>query len=245
MMSMKRTHTCPCHLNTKLLKRITYQVILLIRVVLLLLTVVPRQWQGGKRKKLETLKKKLHCHRNTKPCFVLLASHQIFIMIKLFVASPLCVYIYNFLLPNTFSIVPHHYPSPPDNPNHIYTSTYVNTVHNHLNSNPNPLTLVYKLNLNSNPNPNPNLCFALRSNSGMGVKRVRSGLQRQQKRESQELQGEEEVVPEEEINDILGPENRKSPLETTFIPKSGKIWKSQAQRQKASQQRREGKMFVM
>ncbi len=80
----------------------------------------------------------------------------------------------------------------------------------------------------------------------MGVKRERSDLQRQQKREPQELQEEEEeVVPEEEINGVPGSENRRSPLETTFIPKSGRIWKSQAQRQKASQQRREGKMFAM
>ncbi len=85
----------------------------------------------------------------------------------------------------------------------------------------------------------------------MGVKRERCGLQLQQKKESQELQEEEEEeVPEEGVHDVLGREgnskNERSQLKAaTFIPKSGRIWKSQAQRQKASQQRREGKMFGM
>ncbi len=103
---------------------------------------------------------------------------------------------------------------------------------------PKPTNSIY------NPNTKSLLCITFKYSGSMGgVKRARSGLQRQQ--ESQEVQGEvEKVEPTKEIsNDVLGFENRKSPLETTtFTPKSGRIWKSQAQRQKASQQRREGNM---
>ncbi len=85
----------------------------------------------------------------------------------------------------------------------------------------------------------------------MGVKRERcGGLQLQQKKESQEELQEEEAPEEGVVNDVLGREGKnskngrsqlKAAAATTFIPKSGRIWKSQAQRQKASQQRRQGK----
>ncbi len=123
----------------------------------------------------------------------------------------------------------------------IVCTPYIVYIHFTTFVNPKPTNPIY------NPNTKSLLCITFKYSGSMGgVKRARSGLQRQQEKESQELQGEvEKVEPTKEIsNDVLGFENRKSPLETTtFIPKSGRIWKSQAQRQKASQQRREGNMI--